>query len=146
MTTLPKRRFKLDSELDELERRRKRRLGSSGQVERPEYVKARRAIIRAGEEDPDVLVTLMREEAEALAEEAAYAETEALNALTPADHAARLAVKRPPGEKEPPASAEASKLRDRAAAIEAQAAELAAHMERERGFEDSETHFRALRR
>src|SRR4051794_33634977 len=93
MTDEP-RRWKLPSELDPDERKATRRLGSSGRVERDEYIQWRHRTLGQERDDVRLRVRLLEEQAGALRNRAAAGKMRAREKLTVADWVARDAVQR----------------------------------------------------
>lgn len=136
------RRFKLPSELDDIDRAERSRFGATGKVERPEYVKWRRQTLREERDDLTLRGRLLREEAESLETAAAARDMHALEALSPEDHATRFADRDAAlmrGEAAPPQPVpersqrqreEAKRLKDEAGEIEQHLAEQSTPDER----------------
>lgn len=146
MTALPARRYKLASELDPDEQRLVKRPGGSGQIERDEYVGARRALLdKPDQEDPPLVVRLLREEAAALSEAAGRREERARDRLTVDDWLARDAAEARGDEPSAAFGARTGRLRQEAAAMQAGADELEAHMGDVESESAAEDHYQQIR-
>ena len=130
----PPRRWKLPSEIDDDERQAATLARESSQIERPEYLAWRKAVLENERDDLALRNRLLREEAECLRRRARVRRIGALDALTPEDHAAHLDAIRSlheekraplrPGEWPDLPDAGAAALESRADQLEVEAAEI----------------------
>ena len=87
----PPRRWKLESEYDDVDREEVRRPGHPGRVERAEYTRWRHETLKRERDDLGLRLQLLREEAEILRARAAGRDSQQLDAMSVEDHMADMA-------------------------------------------------------